>query len=149
MARDCSLEADIIGASSMRIFKIVCVIFCAWSVATFLRSVRDIHAAPVGTSITRNAVIGIILSVVGAVLWASALYGVHRRSLMAWKLGWVIIAVFFLEFIVLGLSSTMRLPKTDSPWIASAALVVVAIVVAFSWGRWWNRQRNYFETPKA
>lgn len=134
----------------MRIFKLICVVFCAWSLVSALRGAYEIYAAAgINTSAIKGSLLDTILSIVSTAFWTVAFYGVYKRSVLAWKLGWVAIGAFFVEFVAVGLVSTARLPRVDSPTIASAAVIVLAMLAALFAGLWWNRQKGYFDTGET
>jgi hypothetical protein len=112
----------------------------------------QVYSTPVGpvvhthsdTVVSKHKGLGATLSLLLAVLYACAFYGIHKKAPLTWRLGWVAIAFGFLEFLAVALSSTRRLPETVPPWIASVAIVVGGGAVALYWGLWWNRQKGYF-----
>jgi hypothetical protein len=74
-------------------------------------------------------------------------YGIHRRLAIAWKFGWILLIVFFGEFLIETLSSILRQTPYPDGWIGSAVVAVLISAVAAYWGRWWNRQKGYFSRP--
>jgi hypothetical protein len=131
----------------------VSAIYGAWHIHSIpVGTVAHIYSTPVGTVVqahfgtaaTKHGIIGTIISLGLAFFWACAFYGVRNKAPMAWKLGWGAIVVGLLEFLYKALSSTTRIPETDHPWVASAAVIVGGSAVAFYWGLWWKRQKPYF-----
>ena len=103
-----------------------------------------IHSAQAGSLAMRHGLRGTILSVIYAIFWGAAIYGIQKRGRTAWKLGWAAIASLFLLVLILGLQSTLRLPKSSAPGVASAAVIVADSALAIFWGFWWNQQKSYF-----
>jgi hypothetical protein len=128
----------------MRALKLICLFFCALSVISIIQGVRVLESATAGTTSMKHGVVGTALSLVDAVFWAFAFYGIQKKIPMAWKLGWAVIVVGLVEFLILALSSIIKLPASSHPLFASAAVVVGGSAIALYWSFWWNRQRNYF-----
>jgi hypothetical protein len=78
-----------------------------------------------------------------ALLYASAAYGIQRSVPVVWKLGWAVLIISSLQFMIGGLSSVLRQPGA---WIGAAGILVGGALISVYWGRWWNRQRDYFHT---
>jgi hypothetical protein len=132
----------------MHNLKIVCVLFCVLSLASALTGIRAIHwSTSGGLEITKQIGIGVTLwAVFNALLYASAAYGIHRRIPVVWKLGWGVLIFSCLEFMLRAMSSALTLPEG---WAACIGIVVGAIAVTVYWGRWWNRQRDYFRVAET
>ena len=62
--------------------------------------------------------------------------GIQRRALIAWKLGWVVLAASFVSFVATGLPVTLQMPPPGS-WIVSCFFAVGGTVVTVAWGFWW------------
>lgn len=127
----------------MRTLKAICILFFLLSVVSALTGIRTFHwSTSDGLNITRQGGLGNTLwSVFSSLLYASTAYGIHRRIPVVWKLGWAVLIVSFLEFTIGGVSSVLRQP---GGWIGAAGILVGGVLVAVYWGRWWNRQRDYF-----
>jgi hypothetical protein len=87
------------------------------------------------------------ISFSNGLLLGGLFYGIHRRLVIAWTFGWVLLIVLFGEFLISTLSSILRQTPYPAGWILSAVAAVMASAVAAYWGRWWNRQRGYFSRP--
>jgi hypothetical protein len=94
--------------------------------------------------VTIAFIVGVIWSLLVALMCAAEFYGIQTRALFAWKLGWAILAASFLQFLGFGMLSILKMPDTDHPWAAFAAILVVGSLVALYWASWWGRQRDYF-----
>lgn len=127
----------------MRTLKAICILWCLLSVVSALTGIRTFHwSTSDGLNITRQGGLGnTLLSVFSSLVYASAAYGIHRRIPVVWKLGWAVLIVSFLEATIGGVSSVLRQP---GGWIGAAGILVGGVLVAVYWGRWWNRQRDYF-----
>ena len=134
----------------MRLLKAVCILFCLLSVASSVTGIRTVRwSTAAGLTITKQSGIGIaVSSLVVALVYAIAAYGIHRRAPIVWNLGWVALVICFLSFSISALSSSLRLPRPDC-WIASTAIVVVGAAVTAYWGAWWKRQKGYFNNVRA
>ena len=149
-------EAVIPGTPyGLEVLKIICVFFCLMSVASAFTGVHAFHwsarITPDSASATNMAVSrdnsfgGAVWSVIYALFYASAAYGIHKRARVAWKLGWIVIAGQLLYLPFWALSVTSKIPKSDSPGVAVAAVVIGGTAIALYWGFWWNRQKAYFD----
>lgn len=142
----------------MRNLKIICIFFCLLSVTSaithihaFRWSLRAVPGAPVTTTtvVTKRSGFGAtILSLVGALFYAVAAYGIHRRAPITWKLGWGVLGIVSLSFLIQTLSFSLRLPQPDW-WIASSAILVGDTAITLYWGFWWKRQKGYFNFAHA
>lgn len=129
----------------MRLLKIFLAFFCALSVVDFIVAASGIHLSYEGTY-SKHLVMA--ESLVSMFLLAAALYGLRKRTLMVWKLGWCYLVAFYLSWLFTGLSSTRKISPEDSPMAASAAVLIGGAIVAVYWGFWWTRQKNYFTSAK-
>jgi hypothetical protein len=110
----------------VRVLKLFCVFACAMSVIEIFAA-RDRFDA--------------ILGGVGIIVWPIALYGIHKRLPVAWKLGFAWIGFGSCAFASRALS---MMPRTlDHPAVV-AFVVISTIIVAIYWGYWWYRQKSYF-----
>jgi hypothetical protein len=112
-------------------------------VVSALTGIRTFHwSTSDGLNITRQGgLANTLCSFFSSLLYAIAAYGVHRRIPFVWKLGWAVLIVSFLEFTIGGVSYVLRQPGGR---IGAAGIIVGGVLVAVYWGRWWNRQRDYF-----
>jgi hypothetical protein len=127
----------------MRILKIMCIFFCLLFLAGALTGTHAIHwSTSGGLNVWKEAGVGPVLwSVSLALLYAYAAYGIHRKLPAVWKLGWVVFVFSALEFMIRATSSAVT---QAGGWVACIGIIVGGIGIAFYWGVWWNRQRNYF-----
>jgi hypothetical protein len=127
----------------MRALKIFCIVFCLLSVTSAFTGIRAIHWSTLdGLNITKQTGLGFTLwSVFNALLFASAAYGLHQRAPVVWKLGWAVLIISSIQFMIRAMSSAMALP---GGWVACVGIVFGGVVVTLYWGAWWNRQREYF-----
>lgn len=77
---------------------------------------------------------------------AAAIYGINKRTVTAWKLGWVYLGVGYISSVLQIRSLTRTVPEDDSPRIALAVAVTGASLVFLYWGFWWKKQRRYFKS---
>jgi hypothetical protein len=131
----------------MRVLKIILALFCVWSVVDFIVAVYAIHSPQNGAYSTSHEKLVMARCLVLAVAYGAALFGIHKKAPIAWKLGWGAIAAELLALPVWALSVTSRIPRTDSPGVAAAAVIVGGVAVALYWGFWWYRQKSYFVKP--
>jgi hypothetical protein len=128
----------------MRTLKIVYLCFGLWfltSAILGIRAIYSVHSQPVAPN---QAAFRTVSSLFVSAFCVAAVYGIHKRSLVAWKLGWIVIAAGLTEFLVSALSAISKIPRNDHPVVAAAAVVVGGTAVALYWGFWWKRQKSYF-----
>jgi hypothetical protein len=135
---------DTRGASNMRLLKIICACFFAVSVASIIRGIHEFYLARAASEWMRRDILYLGLSLADAIFWGCAWYGIQVKAALAWKLGWFVAIVGLSEFIIRGVSSTSRIPDPEHPLIASAAVIVVALIVGIYWCFWWKGQKSYF-----
>jgi hypothetical protein len=130
----------------MRAAKFACGLACVFSLGRFIAIIHGIRSPQTGSLFPGHGILAAIGLLVIALTCAVEFYGIHTKALFAWKLGWGILAAMFLQFLVVGGSSTFQVPETDYPWVAFSAVMVGGSVVAAYWGLWWKRQKGYFRT---
>lgn len=137
---------------NMRILKIICILFCFFSLVSAFTGLRSMHASVIfnkaghsssaGMTVTKNIVFR-IYSFFNAVLFAAAFYGIQKRKPATWRFGWFVMIFSSLSALISALSDSLCQP-TPSNWIASSAIVLGTGVVLAFWGFWWKRQKAYF-----
>jgi hypothetical protein len=121
----------------LQVLKLICVCFCLFSFFQLLQSFRSAHS---------HNLLGQSVAVLNLIMYATLFCGIHWKKRLAWQLGWFAFGIFWVEWLVFGLASSLRQPKG---WIASIIIVVAGFLVPAYWGSWWNRQRNYFVPPPS
>lgn len=110
---------------------------------TLISGDGDGRAVLTGRATIAHSVPGGMLSVVNGLMLGAVGLGIHRRMLIAWKLGWVVVWIGCLEFLLSGLSVTLPLAGGER-WAASVAVLVCGAWVGLASLRWWKGQRSYF-----
>jgi hypothetical protein len=127
---------------SMRVLQALCVFFCLMGILSAVTGIQSISVAD-RVVITRHSDLGRLYSILVAAFNAAAFYGIQRRALIAWKLGWVVLVAAFMSFVASALPETTRLPPPGC-WIVPCFVMIGGSVVVGIWGMWWKRQRGYF-----
>ena len=133
--------------------KLFCIIFCVLSLVGAFTGIHGVHlsyrggapGSPAQSTLVVNREKGLraaLFSMVWALAFASAAYGIHRRARIVWKIGWGVLGIIFFEFAVQALSFLLNLTGPDR-WFESAAFLAVGVVPVY-WGFWWKRQKGYF-----
>ena len=91
---------------------------------------------------SRSAVTHSLLS---ALFFGAALYGIHKRMVTVWRLGWVCLGAGYISWLRQCVSLTRTVAQADHPKVAFAAAAIGGTLVTFVWGLWWKRQRGYFK----
>src|ERR1700730_5797284 len=132
--------------------KIICALFCLMCVASAITGVQAVHLSTHNSSsdasITMHSGYGRVWSLVSALIYAGAFYGIQKRAPIGWKLGWCALIVSFLQFSIGALSFSLKLPQ-PARWILSTAILVTGAGVTAYWGIWWKRQKSYFRTARS
>jgi hypothetical protein len=139
----------------MRMLKWICILFCLLSLVGAFSDIhgvywsyRGVPGSPAARStlvVTKENGFGAALaSIFGALFFAGAAYGIQRRAPIVWKLGWGVLGINFLAFVIRGLSIVTKSPQPER-WIFSAAILLGAAGVTAYWGVWWKRQKPYFD----
>jgi hypothetical protein len=131
----------------MRVFRVILVLFCVWSVVDFVLAVHAIHPPQNGAHSSGRGALAVVQSLALGIASTLTLYGIHKRTIMVWKLGWGYLAAIYFEWLFTALPQMLKVPSADSPLAASAAVVVIGAVVTLYWGFWWYRQKGYFVKP--
>lgn len=130
----------------MRTLKLILVFLCLWSASSAVLGIWEIYVHGAGAASSRFF-LGTISSAFVAALCGAAIYGIHKRAPITWKLGWALIAAELLELPKFAFSATAGVPNGDDPNVAVAAVIVGGAMVVLYWGWWWNRQKGYFAKP--
>ena len=128
----------------MRAAKVACGLACVFSLWRFFAIIHGIRSSQTDSLFTGHGILAAIGLFIIASMWAVEFYGIQTKAVFAWKLGWAILTTEFLQFLVVGGSSALQVPKTDHPWVVFGAVMVGGSVVAVRWGFWWKRQKDYF-----
>ena len=84
-------------------------------------------------------------SLLSALFCGAALYGIHKPTVTAWRLGWIYLGAGYISSVLQIRSLTRTVPEADSPRIALAVAVTGASLVFLHSGFWWKKQRGYFK----
>lgn len=118
----------------MRLLKAMLVVACIASAISIFRPI-----VPPGEPV------GILLAAVDTALFGGALYGIHRRAPLMWKLGFAIILYLGASFLMQSLTMTRNsLGTAPNARIEAAFITVAAFAVTTYWLFWWKRQKPYF-----
>lgn len=123
----------------MAILILVCVL-CALSAITGIQSFH--FGSRTDTVVTYHHGYSRFYALALAAANAIAFYGVYRRTPVAWKIGWVVLVLAPVSFIIRALPSAIH--QQYGKFGATIGVVLGAIFVAVYWAFWWNRQKSYF-----
>ena len=119
----------------MRMLKSICILFCVWSIVVAVEAIKK-DGFDASYLLAWPFFLG----------WFS--YGLYKRWAIVWKLGWIILVFWFLEIAVSGLRSTLRV-SGPYRWIACMGVIFGSCLFIIFWGRWWRRQRSYFDMERS
>jgi hypothetical protein len=134
----------------MQVLKAFCLVFCSLSLLSVFTGVHAIRVSYVGNVVTRqvgvdHSLLSIILSLANALLLAAAFYGIHKRALIAWRLGFAVIVVTYIIFLNKILSITLNLPQG---WVPALIVGIASFAICFYGGVWWKGQKEYFSSSR-
>jgi hypothetical protein len=120
----------------MRLLKAMLVVACLTSAISIFRTI----VPPAGT-------IGTVTAIVNKAVFGCALYGIHNRAPVMWKLGFAFIVFSGAMFLVQSLTMTpTRATNTPIKW---GFLTIVTLAVTTYWLFRWKRQKPYFVDGSA
>ena len=118
----------------MRILKAMLVVACIMSAISSFRPI----VLPGGT-------FGIVSSIIDTAVFGCAFYGIDRRALLMWNLGFAIIVGLGAQFLMQSLTIWSSIVgKATNARIESGFLTIATLAVTTYWLFWWKRQRPYF-----
>ena len=117
----------------MRILKAMLMVACVMSAISIFRPIVQ----PGGT-------FGIVSSIVDTAVFGCAIYGIHRRAPLMWKLGFAIIVGLGAQFLIQSLIIWSSIGRATNARIESGFLTIATLAVTAYWLFWWKRQRAYF-----
>lgn len=117
--------------------------FCALSVLEILVGlIPGIHL-PFNLGVHHDRATSIKAIAVG-LSFGATLYGLQRRLVLAWKIGWVILAAILSSFLITALSSIFQTTLGPARWIGSTAVVIATFIGAAVGSRFWSSQKQFF-----
>jgi hypothetical protein len=117
----------------MRILKAMLVVACVMSAISIFRPI----VLPGGT-------FGIVSSIIDTAVFGCAIYGIHRRAPLMWKLGFAIIIGLGAQFLIQSLIIWSSIGRAATARLESGFLTIATLAVTMYWLIWWKRQRPYF-----
>jgi hypothetical protein len=76
-----------------------------------------------------------------ATLHALAFYGIYRRRMLTWRLGFI---AWYLAGALFVFQAWWSLWPQPYGWVGAAVATVFAPFIVLYWASWWRRQRPYF-----
>lgn len=117
------------------------VLFGLLGIVSAITGIQTYRGDPAGSVIAHyaNETLRMVVGA-GSIAMLGVTYGIYRRMLFAWWLGFVLLAGNMLYSIV------SQLVRTNLGDARVPALVFggFSVVIGVFWGRWWYAQRNHF-----
>jgi hypothetical protein len=132
-----------LDGARMPTLKVVCLFFCAMGIASAISGVAAISFTPGHTEIARHNWSGRLFAVGVAVFFLLAWYGIHKRHLATWWLGWLVFFGVLGDFLYSSLTFAFGLSATER-WVLLGGIILIVTLVFGYWASWWKRQRAYF-----
>jgi hypothetical protein len=116
-------------------------------IASAISGIAAISFTPGHTEIERHDWSGRVFAVGLAGFFLLAWYGIHRRYLAAWWIGWLIFFGLLGDCLYETSSFAFGL-RGEERWVFLGGVVLFVTLVFGYWASWWKRQRPYFDaTP--
>lgn len=131
----------------MKSLKYLCLFASLLAIAAALTGIQAISIRPSGTTIWHYNTYGRIWAFAIAVVFATFAYGIHIRARIMWKVGFILLALGYINFVVGAVTATYHatvVPSIPSFWLPAGLIVLVGAAVTIYWGLWWKRQHAYF-----
>ena len=127
----------------MSLLKAVFILLCVLGVLSGITGIASIQMSSTQTLVTRHDLWGRIFAIVLAAFFAGAWYGLHRRFITVWRIGWAFIILFFADFLYSSLSWSLTLTGFER-WLLSTVFVVTGLGFGVWAVVWWKQKRCYF-----
>jgi hypothetical protein len=122
----------------MALFLIVAVLFFAEAIT----GIQSVHTSSTSeTIVTYARWHERLLALALAALHALAFYGIYRRYVLAWRLGFI---AWYFSGALFIFQVWWSLWSQPYGWVGAAVATVFAPFVVLYWASWWRRQRPYF-----
>jgi hypothetical protein len=110
--------------------------------------VSAISFTPGNTEITKHDWNGRLIALGFAGVFALAWYGIHRRYLATWWLGWLVFFGILGDCLYGSLTFAFGLPASER-WVLLGGIILIVTLVLGFWASWWKRQRAYFDATSG
>ena len=127
------------------IFKVLLVLGCVGSIISATTGIASVSTTAHGTVVTYHTPTSRLISVGLAVVFATFCYGLHRRWVAVWRIGFILLVLGCLNF-VWGMWVTSRLDPHFPPVVPLVFGAFGGGAVTVYWWTWWYRQRPYFSS---
>jgi hypothetical protein len=127
----------------MSLLKALLILLCVMGLLSGITGIASIQMSSTETLVTRHDLWGRIFSIAFAAFFAGAWYGLHRRFITVWRIGWAFILFFFADFLYSSLSWSFTLTGSER-WLLSTGFVVVGLGFGVWAVVWWKQKRSYF-----
>ena len=132
----------------MKTLKYFCLFVSLVYIAAALTDIQRISITPSGLTIRPYSTYAPrIWAFANALVLTTSAYGIHIRARMMWKAGFILLALYYVDFVVGAVTATYHaahVVSIPSFWLPAALVVLVGAAVAIYWGLWWKRRQTYF-----
>jgi hypothetical protein len=119
----------------MRILYYALIFFAAASFAGAVAGIGSFEFSTEGSSVSSLSTSGRVVVFVQSIVLAGAAYGIQRRAIAVWWLGWVVLGASLVSTILSAFSSRPSLPLAVLPF---------PLLLIGYWAFLWSKQRYYF-----
>jgi hypothetical protein len=127
----------------MSLLKALFILLSVMGILSGITGIASIQMSGTETLVTRHDLWGRIVAIVLAAFFAGVWYGLQRRFITVWRVGWAFMIVLFADFLYSSLSWSLTLTGVER-WLVSTGLVVLGVACAVWAVVWWKQKRSYF-----
>lgn len=132
-----------LDAPRMSLLKGIFIFLCIMALFGAITGIASIHTTGAGTVVTRHDISGRVVALLLAAFFGAAWFGLHKRSIVAWRIGWIVLVLFFADFLYSSLSWSLTLTSIER-WLLSGGFIVMGLGFTLWAVLWWKRRRSYF-----
>ena len=118
-------------------------------IGSAISGVSAVSFTPGHTDVAWHAWTGRIVALAISAFFLLAWFGIHRRHVATWWLGWVVLFALLGDFLYSSLSFGFGLPAQEH-WMLFGGVILMVTLLFGYWAWWWKRHRAYFDaTPST
>ena len=125
----------------MRGVKLFCVLMAALFTLSAVATVANFHYGRTAPLFPGPGWLRGMVALFEAILLLAVAYGIQTKRPIAWKLGWLAVAVFTVQNLALVVPFAAKQPK---PTILASLISLGVLSVTAYFSRFWWRHRAYF-----
>jgi hypothetical protein len=132
---------------TMNTLKYFLIISSILHTAAAIIGIQSWTSTSAGTTITRFTIAGRAYAFFFAVIFSALAYGIHKRVLISWKFGFLLLMSVYLTATlqaVIRLYNNAHVVTFSAFWLPATASGIGFTIITLYFAIWWYRQRRYF-----